>query len=108
VAQAIGDCLRASDIVCRYGGDEFVAVLPKVGPDKAFELGERLRKAVSNTSFDIGGRRIAATVSVGIATYPMQVADVSQLMEKADESLYLSKRTGRNRVMQYGEEIFAS
>ncbi|MEY4642925.1 MAG: hypothetical protein RLZZ227_2919 [Pseudomonadota bacterium] len=108
VAQAIGECLRTTDIVCRYGGDEFVAMLPKVDPDKAYELGERLRKAVSNTSFDIGGRRIGATVSIGIATYPMQVADVSQLMEKADESLYLSKRTGRNRVMQYGEEIFAT
>jgi diguanylate cyclase len=108
VAHAIGDCLRSSDIVCRYGGDEFVAVLPKVEPNKALELGERLRNAVCNTSFDIGGRRIAATVSVGIATYPTQVADVSQLMEKADESLYLSKRAGRNRVMQYGEEVSAS
>jgi diguanylate cyclase (GGDEF)-like protein len=105
VAKAISDCLRASDIVCRYGGDEFVAVLPKVGPDKAWELGERLRKAVANTSFDVGGKRISATVSIGIATYPEQVADITQLMEKADESLYLSKRTGRNRVMQYGEEI---
>lgn len=106
VAQAIVDCLRASDIVCRYGGDEFVAVLPKVGTEKAWELGERLRKAVANTSFDADGRRISATVSIGLATYPTQVPDITQLLEKSDESLYLSKRTGRNRVMQYGEEIF--
>jgi diguanylate cyclase (GGDEF)-like protein len=107
VAKAISDCLRATDIVCRYGGDEFVAVLPKVDPDKAWELGERLRKAVANTSFDVGGNRIAATVSIGIATYPQRVPDITLLLEKADESLYLSKRTGRNRVMQYGEEIVA-
>jgi diguanylate cyclase (GGDEF)-like protein len=108
VAKAISECLRATDIVCRYGGDEFVAVLPKLGPDKAWELGERLRKAVANTSFDVSGRRIQATVSIGIATYPAQVSDITQLLEKADESLYLSKRTGRNRVMAYGEEITAT
>ncbi len=108
VATAISDCLRATDIICRYGGDEFVAVLPKLSPDKAWELGERLRKAVANTSFDVGGRRIAATVSIGMATYPTQVPDITQLLEKADESLYLSKRTGRNRVMQYGEEIVST
>lgn len=45
---------------------------------------------------------------VGIANYPEQVPDITQLMERADESLYLSKRTGRNRVMQYGEEITAT
>lgn len=106
VAQAIVDCLRSSDIVCRYGGDEFVVILPKIGPEKAWELGERLRKAVANTSFDADGRRISPTVSIGIATYPSQVPDITQLLEKADESLYLSKSTGRNRVMQYGEEIF--
>lgn len=105
VAKAISDCLRATDIVCRYGGDEFVAVLPKVDPDKAWELGERLRKAVANASFDVDGKNIGVTVSIGLATYPEQVSDIATLMEKADESLYISKRMGRNRVMRYGEEI---
>ncbi|MDY6983962.1 MAG: GGDEF domain-containing protein [Pseudomonadota bacterium] len=105
VAKAISDCLRSTDIVCRYGGDEFVAVLPKVEPDKAWELGERIRKAVANTGFDVDGKRIGVTVSIGLATWPDHVADITQLMEKADEGLYSSKRLGRNRVMRYGEEI---
>jgi diguanylate cyclase (GGDEF)-like protein len=105
VAKTLTECMRTSDLICRYGGDEFVAAVPQISAEKAWELGERVRKAVANTSFDVGGRRISATVSIGIASYPSQVSDVSQLMEKADESLYLSKRTGRNRVMHYGEEI---
>ena len=101
MAHTIEDCLRTSDIICRYGGDEFVALLPQLPASRARETGERLRSAVENTSFDMNGIAISSTVSIGIATYPDEVSDVYDLLEKADESLYECKRSGRNKVTSF-------
>ncbi|MEX0614726.1 MAG: diguanylate cyclase, partial [Methylophaga sp.] len=68
---------------------------------KAREAAERLRSAIENTSFDADGVRVSTTASIGIATYPDEVEDVNQLMEKADEALYVSKTVGRNAVTAY-------
>ena len=101
LAKTIEDCLRTSDIVCRYGGDEFVALLPQLPAERAMETGERLRSAIENTSFVVDGIRITSTVSIGIATYPDDVLDVTDLLEMADETLYESKKSGRNIVLSY-------
>ena len=103
IAESIQVCLRASDIICRYGGDEFVAVLPQLSSDRALEAAERLRVAVENLSFDVDGARISSTVSIGIATYPLEVNVAEQLLTKADEALYESKRSGRNVVKKYSQ-----
>ncbi|MBN4053437.1 GGDEF domain-containing protein [Haliea sp. AH-315-K21] len=103
IASTIQDCLRTSDIICRYGGDEFVALLPQLPSDRAIETAERLRSAVENTSFDVDGQRISTTVSIGIATYPDDVLIAEELLEKADETLYESKKAGRNTVISYGK-----
>lgn len=101
LASTIKECLRTSDIICRYGGDEFVALLPQLPVSKAMETAERLRSAIENTSFDVDGERITTTVSIGVATYPDEVTVADELMEKADESLYESKNAGRNKVISY-------
>lgn len=101
IAMTLQDSLRASDIICRFGGDEFVALLPNQGSERAMEVAERLRLAVANTSFDKGGVRVSTTVSIGTATYPDEVEDVNELMEKADEALYVSKKVGRNTTTTY-------
>jgi diguanylate cyclase (GGDEF)-like protein len=101
MANTIEDCLRTADIISRYGGDEFVALLPQLASNRAMETGERLRNAVENTSFDVEGKAISSTVSIGIATYPDDVGNVYELLEKADEALYECKRTGRNNVISY-------
>lgn len=101
MANAIEECLRTSDVICRYGGDEFVALLPQLPSSRALETGERLRSAVENTSFDVDGQAISSTVSIGIATYPNEVGNVYELLEKADEALYECKRSGRNNVTSY-------
>jgi len=101
IATTIEECLRTSDIICRYGGDEFVALLPQLPASRAIETAERLRNAVENTSFDADGKLIKSTVSIGIATYPDEVGNVFELLEKADEALYECKRSGRNSVISY-------
>lgn len=101
MATAIEECLRTSDIICRFGGDEFVALLPQLPATRAKETGERLRNAVANTSFDVDGKPVSSTVSIGIATYPDEVGNVYDLLEKADEALYECKRSGRNNVVSF-------
>lgn len=101
IAMTLQDSLRASDIICRFSGDEFVALLPNQGPQRAREVAERLRLAVANTSFDKGGVRVSTTVSIGTVTCPDEVEDVNELLEKADEALDVSKQVGRNTTTSY-------
>ncbi len=101
LAEVIHDCLRASDVLARYGGDEFVVLLPQTTAEKAVEAGNRIRLAVQNSSFDVEGCRVFSTVSIGIASYPEDAVNINELLEKADKSLYQSKNAGRNRVSHY-------
>lgn len=101
VANSIKSCLRESDRLARYGGDEFVILLPETDRDAALEAGERIRKAVENTAFNMDGNQIKTTVSVGIASYPAHAVNLDELMNKADRALYQSKEAGRNNVSMH-------
>jgi diguanylate cyclase (GGDEF)-like protein len=95
-------CRCASiDICCRYGGEEFAIIMPELELHKAVKAAERLRSAVERAafSFDAGNTEGKVTVSIGVAGVTDK-EDISpeELVKKADEALYLSKRTGRNRV----------
>ncbi len=92
--------LRAADFVCRYGGEEFLVLLPSTGLDGARVIGEKLRAAVSELR--IPAIPQAVTLSVGIAVLPDHAVDATSLQQAADRALYGAKRAGRNRV-----EVFA-
>jgi diguanylate cyclase (GGDEF)-like protein len=103
MANTIQGCMRESDILARYGGDEFIALLPETDLQHALEAGERIRTAVENTAFDMNGQQIKSTVSIGIASFPHQAGNTIELLRKTDRALYASKHAGRNRVSVFTE-----
>jgi diguanylate cyclase (GGDEF)-like protein len=103
VAEGIRRSIRSADLVARYGGDEFILLLPDTTEEDAREAGERIRAMVANTLIDTRTDAVTTTVSIGYATYPTMATDVEDLMLRADEALYASKHAGRNRVVAYSE-----
>ncbi len=93
--------LRTTDIVARYGGDEFVVLLPETGPKAAYEKLEQLRLAVARAEFTIPRHDLTAqiTLSAGIACLPDDGTDPVELLEAADRRLFEAKDGGRNRVV---------
>jgi diguanylate cyclase (GGDEF)-like protein len=95
--------LRASDTLCRYGGEEFSLILPHINQDSATVLLERLRKAVEGMVVELpDGKQVTVTMSVGLATLQDGMTP-GQLVSNADKALYASKHAGRNRVTSYTE-----
>lgn len=96
--QAIKSALRAQDVVCRTGGDEFVVICPETDLTAALACAERVRKAVADINLTTGMLEIRGSVSVGVATREAGIADVDTLLKRADEGVYQAKQDGRNRV----------
>jgi two-component system, cell cycle response regulator len=93
VAAVLDDCSRGFDTPARYGGEEFAIVLPHTTPEEGVEVAERLRRAIVTADIDP-----SVTVSIGVACFPNHAGDADELVRVADEALYASKGTGRNRV----------
>lgn len=100
VAQTLKKNVRASDIVCRYGGEEMSIILPNTTDDIAVVIAEKLRSMVENRTFHLTGNRESnVTVSLGVATYGQKDGiSPADLISSADKRLYNAKENGRNRV----------
>jgi diguanylate cyclase (GGDEF)-like protein len=98
VAQLAVKTLRNTDVVGRYGGEEFVALLPGVGLPGAAVAAERLRQAIANTPVKHPDVTFTVTVSLGVTAMRPESKDRTTVFESADRALYLSKGSGRNRV----------
>ena len=95
VARCLQETVRSFDFACRYGGEEYVAILPGISAEAAWELAERLRVTVAATEVD----GLHVHISLGLASYPaVKVASPEALIEVADAALYRAKESGRNRV----------
>jgi len=91
--------MREGDVLIRYGGEEFLVLLPGAGLADVREIGERIRRVVAETSIPEGEQQIAVTISLGGATYQEGVDSSEALIAKADAALYQAKDTGRNRLL---------
>jgi diguanylate cyclase (GGDEF)-like protein len=99
IAQVVHRCLGTDDRLVRYGGDEYVVILPGQGRDRARVKAERMRQAICSAAF-LSDEKLGVrlTASFGLATFPEDARDKRQLLMEADRCLFVSKRQGKNRV----------
>src|SRR5262249_41015692 len=99
LATAVAEAIRADDILCRYGGEEFAVIMRETEEDKAFIFAERIRRLVQGSVFSFKDTTIPVTISVGVAVARQgSYGSSDDLVAAADRYLYRAKQAGRNRV----------
>lgn len=101
-ARKLQDSVRRSDRCFRYGGEEFIILLPRTPIEEALAVAERTRNAIATTRFYCEQQRVNVTLSAGVATYAGE-QDINSLIRKGDGALYAAKRLGRNQVQVAGD-----
>jgi diguanylate cyclase (GGDEF)-like protein len=96
VGVALRSTVRESDFVGRYGGEEFIMLLPDADRETTLQVAERVRSAIAD--IDILGGDSAVTASFGVAVFPEHAPDAARLVRNADRAMYRAKANGRNRV----------
>ena len=106
VAEIFREELRHYDVPARFGGEEFAILLPETATDQAFEIAERIRRAVAGKVFDIeaASEPVRVTISMGVAAFPDDGQDPNELVHRADLAVYRAKLQGRNRVLLAADE----
>jgi len=107
VLQALGKMLsaqtRTGDIACRYGGEEFMIIMPSAPPGEAFKRAEQWRTMFEAMPIVSKGDTLSATLSAGVAAFPIHGSTDDDIWRAADNALYAAKSAGRNRVIVYGQ-----
>lgn len=110
VAKIIRSCIRSCDLASRYGGEEFTVMLDKTGKDDAMTVAERIRQHVEEYDFCYENQHVKVTISIGVTVFDSEknlVSSPKQLVDQADQALYVSKRSGRNRVTFADERLIS-
>lgn len=97
-------CIRENDLLCRYGGEEFGLILPHTTLQQAYQLAERLRSRIVETTIHHAGAELKVTISLGVSSYVPQAGKLMQkdeLIAQADQALYQAKHSGRNRTQLF-------
>lgn len=105
IAEVFLSNTRGIDMVARYGGEEFAIILTETGMHGACETAERIRREVEKTGVKNNGESKSVTVSIGASSFPEDGRSSDEIIEAADKALYLSKRSGRNKVFTFSERI---
>jgi two-component system cell cycle response regulator len=100
-AVRIRKSIRGIDLACRYGGEEFVIVMPETDLHVASMVAERLRRSIAGEPFAVNKatKQIEVTISIGLATLELKGEAVGDVLKRADNALYRAKHDGRNRVV---------
>jgi diguanylate cyclase (GGDEF)-like protein len=98
VSRTIREAVRQIDFIGRYGGEEISVVLAETSKEQANFAAERIRQAIALDVIKVYDEELKVTVSIGVATFPDDAANVQNLIEMADQALYLAKETGKNKV----------
>ena len=101
IARCVETELRHTDVLARYGGDEFVALLPEAPAARALEVAQRIIKAIATTPLEFEGKRIETSVSIGLASYPEDGRSLDAIQGRADRAMYTAKEQGRNQVVKF-------
>ena len=106
-ARCIRSSIRTIDVAARYGGEEFTVILPQTLKSDAHIIAERICTEVQKMDFTYGGntRRFRMSVSLGLATFPEDAADLENLVRNADTAMYSAKSQGKNQVVLYGKSV---
>ena len=99
------EAIRHSDMPVRYGGEEFLIMLTNTTKEKAFEIGETIRKEFASVTFSGNPEIFSKTLSVGIASYPSDADTLWKTIKYADEALYEAKNTGRNKTIEFEQKM---
>lgn len=106
IAQIIKASFRRTDVVCRYGGEEFIAILAGTAPEEASKAAEKVRQKIQEEVYRWKEHTIPNSISVGVAEIDYRAESMNEAIARADQALYKAKNTGRNRVMTHrGETI---
>jgi diguanylate cyclase (GGDEF)-like protein len=101
IANISKDCLRISDVIARFGGEEFAVIMPQTEKEEAILVSERIRKSIKEqipSTWSVFPKK-AITVSIGVATFPYDGKERKELIRNADKALYMAKMEGKDRTV---------
>jgi diguanylate cyclase (GGDEF)-like protein len=107
LARSVRNTVRSVDVIARFGGDEFVILLPETTIAHAAQIAERLRSLVAGNVLAVNEAQIRLSLSLGVAgaSSGAEVEKIDVLLDRADLALYAAKQAGRNQVQVYGEIV---
>jgi diguanylate cyclase (GGDEF)-like protein len=108
LAHTLQNCCRSSDLIVRYGGEEFLILLVDCDPKTAMEVAEKIRLNVEDQQFRFEGVSLRKTLSIGVSQFPGDTSAFWECVKFADVALYQAKETGRNRVIRFNPEMWDS